>query len=106
MGRPPIGKQAMSDAERQRRHRAAQPVTKTRPAAAAPDGRDRTITALKARIAELEGRVRELEAELVRARNMRNEQPQPFRRRTPEEWAAARQATIDEKEPDAQHCER
>jgi hypothetical protein len=59
MGRPPIGKQAMTDAERQRRHRAAQPVTKpvTKPAAqpaAKPDRRDQQIASLKARIAELE----------------------------------------------------
>jgi hypothetical protein len=56
MGRPPIGKHAMSAAERQRRHRAqfrdTKPVTK--PTAPQPDERDREIAALKARVAELE----------------------------------------------------
>src|SRR5262245_24844246 len=57
MGRPPIGKSAMSDAERQRRHRAKfrdRPVTESVDATGP----------LKARIAALETRQRELEAEL------------------------------------------
>jgi hypothetical protein len=31
MGRPPIGKRAMTSAERQRRHRDSKPVTKPKP---------------------------------------------------------------------------
>jgi hypothetical protein len=55
MGRPPIGKHAMTDAERQRRHRAqfrdSKPVTKP---AEADKAKDREIASLRARIAELE----------------------------------------------------
>jgi hypothetical protein len=55
MGRPPIGKRAMSGAERQRRYLdrllAGKPsVTKPK----GPDGRDREIASLKTRIAELQ----------------------------------------------------
>jgi hypothetical protein len=55
MGRPPIGKQAMSGAERQRRYLdrlLAGKASVTKPAQ--PDGRDREIAQLKARIAELQ----------------------------------------------------
>src|SRR6516162_5848792 len=59
MGRPPIGKEAMTGAERMRLYRlthgTAKPVTKpvTKPAAAGPDRRDEEIARLKARVAEL-----------------------------------------------------
>jgi hypothetical protein len=51
MGRPPIGKTAMTDAERQRRHRAQQAVTKPVTKPAQPDP---ATAVLKARIAELD----------------------------------------------------
>jgi|307.fasta_scaffold16917_4 hypothetical protein len=86
MGRPPIGKHAMSAAERQRRHRAqAKPVTKsvTKPITAQANAE---IAALKVRIAELEAlatkqqpsdapdaRMAELKAALDRAQAERNE---------------------------------
>jgi len=58
MGRPPIGKQAMSGAERTRRYRAklrhSAPVTK--PAGGNARAFEARITALKRRIAELERR--------------------------------------------------
>jgi hypothetical protein len=67
MGRPPLGKQAMSDAERQRRHRAAHPVTKpvTKPAAQAAAQAAAEIAALKAQIASLKARIAELDRDNV-----------------------------------------
>jgi hypothetical protein len=56
MGRPPIGKQAMSGAERQRRY-----LAKLLEPSAELAAKDREIAALKARIAELK-------AELARER--------------------------------------
>ena len=63
MGRPPIGKIAMTDAERMRRYRAKHPVTKpvTKPSAA-----DTADSALKQELATAKARIRELEAELAR----------------------------------------
>jgi hypothetical protein len=59
MGRPPIGKVAMTDAERMRRyrlkHRADKPVTKV----------------TKQNTGRLEARIRELEAQLTRERKRR-----------------------------------
>jgi hypothetical protein len=51
MGRPPIGKKAMTAAERQRRYRAG--LT----AKPAPTGKDREIARLKARVRDLEAQI-------------------------------------------------
>jgi hypothetical protein len=66
MGRPPIGKHAMSGAERQARYmerllggKAAASVTKH---TKADETKDREITRLKNHVAELKGRIAELEA--------------------------------------------
>jgi hypothetical protein len=89
MGRPPIGKVAMTSTERSRRYRAglaakpaatktAEPATKPKAEPERDDRsaeKDREIAQLKARIAELESeraqrdaRIRELEPALARAR--------------------------------------
>jgi hypothetical protein len=62
MGRPPIGKVAMTNTERSRRYRAGLTAGATSPRPAEPDAtkpakpdwRDREIARLKARIAKLE----------------------------------------------------
>jgi hypothetical protein len=68
MGRPPIGKQAMSGAERQRRYldrllAGKSSVTKPK----GPDGRDREIATLKARIAELQAAKSSVTSPLTRS---------------------------------------
>jgi hypothetical protein len=69
MGRPPIGKHAMTDAERQQRHRAAHPVTKpaAQPAAqvaAESAALKREIAALKALVAERDQQIASLKSDL------------------------------------------
>ena len=54
MGRKPIGRQAMSNAERQARWREQHPE-------------EATVTVLKARVAELEAENKKLKAQLARA---------------------------------------
>jgi hypothetical protein len=87
MGRPPIGKVAMSGAERTRlyrlKHGTAEPVTKhvTKPAGHVHDALVRELAAARARIAELEAKLQQLteqddsevavlKAELERAREL------------------------------------
>jgi hypothetical protein len=82
MGRPPIGKAAMSAAERQRRHRAqfrdSKPVTKP----AQPDvAKDREIDVLKKHVADLEAKL---------ASRGTKPEPRPLPR-TAAELAAAKQ---------------
>ena len=71
MGRPPIGKQAMSAAERQRRHREkfrdSEPITKPSEAKAFRDSEP--VTKPTTKTAPLEARIRELEAELAKFRD-------------------------------------
>jgi hypothetical protein len=54
MGRPPIGKVAMTSTERSRRYRAG---LTAKPAATKPTQKDKEIAWLKARIRELEARI-------------------------------------------------
>src|SRR5262245_41627533 len=68
MGRPPIGKVAMTSTERSRRYRAglaAKPAPATKPAEPAtkpgPDRRDEKIAALERQLAQAHKRIAELE---------------------------------------------
>jgi hypothetical protein len=117
MGRPPIGKRAMTSTERSRRYRAglaAKPAA-TKPAEPAtkpePDRRDADIARLSARIAELEAgtlstaerqkletRIRELEAELARERAKKTAHPEPPELpRTREDWEALKQRATEQR---------
>jgi hypothetical protein len=73
MGRPPIGKHAMSGAERQRRYLekllgGKSTVSSVTKQTKADEAKDREIAALRARIAKLEAENAALKAQLARER--------------------------------------
>lgn len=86
MGRPPIGKQAMTGSERQRRYLDRLLGAKTDKDA------DRLIAELRAQLSERDKRIAELKAEVAMLKAAAHTQPRqpPPLPRTPEELAAAK----------------
>jgi hypothetical protein len=73
MGRPPIGKVAMSGVERVKRWRLKHPANKPAPTKRAAPDSDAIAKAVADAVAPLRARIRELDAELARERALRVE---------------------------------
>jgi chromosome segregation ATPase len=85
MGRPPIGKRAMTGAERQQRYVAGLAAKSSGKA----DGRDAEIERLQAENAKLKARIVNLEAELARAKK----EPPPI---SPDDFSPERKQAVAE----------